>query len=64
MRVYTATNKETGRKWLFCVKVSWNRRYFQHVNHAEHEWFKSLGEARADAERQGKFEYIAHTINA
>ena len=51
---HIATAKTTGESYRYLLKISWQTRYYScEMNNSGRVWFKSLSEAKAEAERKG-----------
>ena len=59
-RIYTATEKSTGRKWDYVVKESWNNIYYS-FNGPVLRFKRTRTEAKIAAKEAGDFQYRANT---
>lgn len=55
-RVYTATEKSTGRTWLYCRRRTFGREEYRHACY-EGQWKPTLREAKEIAKAANSFRY-------
>ena len=58
MRVFAATEKATGKQWLYTIKHSWDRRYYSFAGTDTLRFRHTLSEAKQAAVNAGDFRYV------